>query len=81
MPDMSMRPQRRRDDLQQQPGAGVEEGQDVGHREAAALGLVARLAEVGLQFRVSGMENDEPSIRKVRWPSQGRPPRWRGSSP
>ena len=26
-----MRPQRRRADLQQQPGAGVEEGQDVGH--------------------------------------------------
>ena len=44
-----MRPQRRRDDLQQQPGAGVEQRQDVGHREAAALGLVAGLAEVGLQ--------------------------------
>ena len=44
-----MRPQRRRENLQQQPGAGVEQRQDVGHREAAALGLVARLAEVGLQ--------------------------------
>ena len=41
-----MRPQRRRD-LQEQPGAGVEQRQDVGHREAAALRLVARLAEVG----------------------------------
>jgi hypothetical protein len=29
----------------------VEEGQEVGHREATALGLVARLAEVGLQLR------------------------------
>ena len=43
-----MRPQRRREDLQEQPGAGVEQRQDVGHREAAAFGLVARLAEVGL---------------------------------
>ena len=44
-----MRPQRRRENLQEQPGAGVEQRQDVSHREAAALGLVAGLAEVGLQ--------------------------------
>ena len=43
-----MRPQRRCEDLQQQPGASVEEGQDVGHRETAAFGLVAGLSEVGL---------------------------------
>ena len=49
-----MRPQRRRGDLQQQAGAGVEQGQDVGHREATPLGLVARLAEVGLQRRGIG---------------------------
>ena len=59
-----MRPQRRRENLQQQPGAGVEQRQDVGHREAAALGLVARLAEVGCSAATSGMENDEPSIEQ-----------------
>ena len=40
-----MRSQWRGDDLQQQPGAGVEQRQDVGHREAAAFGLVAGLSK------------------------------------
>ena len=44
-----MRPQGRREDLQQQSGAGVEQRQDMGHREATACGLVAGLAEVGSQ--------------------------------
>ena len=65
-----MRPQRRRENLQQQPGAGVEQRQDVGHREAAALGLVARLAEVGLQRGDIGHGERRAVDRKTRWPNQ-----------
>ena len=43
-------PQGTGQDLAEQPRGGVEEDHQVGHREAAALGLVARLAEVGLQL-------------------------------
>jgi hypothetical protein len=42
--------QRGGEDLQQRPGAGVEQGQDPGHREAAPGLGPARGAEVGPQF-------------------------------
>ena len=65
-----MRPQRRGENLQQQPGAGVEQHQDVGHREAAAFGFwLPGWPKWAWSSGVSGMENDEPSTRKVRWPS------------
>lgn len=49
-----VRPQRRRGDPEQQSGAGVEQGQDRGHGEAAAGGLAAGLAEVPLEFGLIG---------------------------
>jgi hypothetical protein len=45
-----VRPQRRRDDVQQQARPGVEQRQDLGDGEAAAGGLAAGLTEVPLQF-------------------------------
>ena len=43
-----VRPQRGRDDVQQQAGPGVEQCQDLGDGEAAAGRLVAGLAEMAL---------------------------------
>jgi hypothetical protein len=59
-----MRAQGRGDDVHQQAGPGVEQGQDLGHREPAALGLGGRLAELGLEFASVGHRDggavDEP---------------------
>jgi hypothetical protein len=47
-------PQRCRGDLQEQAGPGMEQRQQVGHREATPHGLIAGLTEAGLQGRRVG---------------------------
>ena len=46
--------QRRGDQVEEQAGAGMEEGQQVSHRKTASLGLRQGLTEVRLQFRRVG---------------------------
>ncbi len=49
-----MRAQGRGHDLQEEAGARVKQGQNLGNGEAASGGLGSRLAEVGLQLRSVG---------------------------